>query len=62
MSYDSTEMMKSIEIDTAAQLQYEKRVKFKQLAIQKDLYDPELEYDIAQAREENRKNSEKNNP
>lgn len=33
--YDSTEMLKDIPIDTTAQLQYENRIEFKQLAVQK---------------------------
>ncbi len=33
--YDSTEMFKDIPIDTTAQLQYENRIEFKQLAVQK---------------------------
>ncbi|MEC5144009.1 TolC family protein [Chitinophaga sp. 212800010-3] len=37
VSYDSTEMVKNIEIDTTEQLQYEKRIELKQLTVQKDL-------------------------
>ncbi len=44
VSYDSTEMMRSIEIDTTEQLQYEKRVELKQLAVQKDLQHQQTNY------------------
>jgi len=37
VSYDSTEMLKNMAIDTSEQLQYEKRVEFRQLATQKSL-------------------------
>ncbi|MVT07642.1 TolC family protein [Chitinophaga tropicalis] len=37
VSYDSTEMLKDIEIDTTRQLQYENRIELKQLLVQKDM-------------------------
>ncbi len=37
VNYDSTEMLKNIDIDTAEQLQYDKRIELKQLATQKSL-------------------------
>lgn len=37
LSYDSTEMLKNIDIDTAEQLQYDKRIELQQLATQKKL-------------------------
>ena len=44
VTYDSTEMLKHIDIDLTEPLQYEKRVEFKQLAVQKDIQHRQTQY------------------
>jgi outer membrane protein TolC len=44
VNFDTLEMMRSIHIDTAQQLQYEKRIEFQQIKTQKDLQKEQINY------------------
>jgi outer membrane protein TolC len=44
ISYDTTEMLKEVQIDTTQQLQYEKRIEYKQLITAKELQHQQTNY------------------